>query len=110
LFIRDPDPDFVPFPDPGSKGQKGTGSRIRIRNTEQIRVVLDILERIVRASAADPGSSAFLTPGSGMGKKSRSGSEINIPDHIFESLETMVWEYKYLNSLMRIRIRDPKYF
>ncbi len=29
----DPDLDFLPFPDPGSRGQKGTGSRIRIRNT-----------------------------------------------------------------------------
>ncbi len=33
LFIPDPDPDFLPIPDPGSRGQKGTGSRIRIRNT-----------------------------------------------------------------------------
>ncbi len=24
-----------PFPDPGSRGQKGTGSRIRVRNTAQ---------------------------------------------------------------------------
>jgi hypothetical protein len=31
LFIRDPDPDF--FTHPGSMGQKGTGSLIRIRNT-----------------------------------------------------------------------------
>jgi hypothetical protein len=30
--IRIPDPDFLPIP--GSRGQKGTGSRIRIRNTE----------------------------------------------------------------------------
>ncbi len=37
----DPDLDFLPIPDPGSRGQKGTGSRItdrgsriRIRNTE----------------------------------------------------------------------------
>jgi hypothetical protein len=30
----DPDPDFLPFPDPGSRGQKGTGSRIPILNTE----------------------------------------------------------------------------
>jgi hypothetical protein len=31
-------------------------------------------------------------PGSGMGKKSRSGSGMgNIPDHIFESLETIFW-------------------
>jgi hypothetical protein len=31
LFIPDPDPDF--FTHPASRGQKGTGSRIRIRNT-----------------------------------------------------------------------------
>jgi hypothetical protein len=33
LFIPDPDPDFLPIPDPGSRGQKGTGSRIRIHHT-----------------------------------------------------------------------------
>ncbi len=38
----------------------------------------------------DPGSGAFLTPGSGMGKKSGSGSGMNIPDHISESLETIL--------------------
>ncbi len=27
LFIPDPDPDFLPISDPGSRGQKGTGSR-----------------------------------------------------------------------------------
>jgi hypothetical protein len=31
--IPDPDADFLPIPDPGSRSQKGTGSRIRIRNT-----------------------------------------------------------------------------
>ncbi len=33
--IPDPDADFYPsrIPDPGSRGQKGNGSRIRIRNT-----------------------------------------------------------------------------
>ncbi len=30
--ISDPDADFLPIPDPGSRGQKGTQSRIRIRN------------------------------------------------------------------------------
>jgi len=39
-----------------------------------------------------------------MGKKSRSGG-VNILYHISESLET-VFGLKYLNSLMRIRIRD----
>jgi hypothetical protein len=31
--MPDPDPDFLPIPDPGSRGQKGTGSGIRIRYT-----------------------------------------------------------------------------
>jgi hypothetical protein len=31
--IQDPNADFLPIPDPGSRGQKGSGSRIRIRNT-----------------------------------------------------------------------------
>jgi hypothetical protein len=31
--IPDPDADFLPIPDPGSRDQKGIGSRIRIRNT-----------------------------------------------------------------------------
>jgi hypothetical protein len=37
-----------------------------------------------------------------MGKKSGSGSGLRHPDHISESLETIVG-LKYLNSLMRIR-------
>ncbi len=36
----------------------------------------------------DPGSGAFLTPGSRMGRKSASGSRMNNPNHIFYSLET----------------------
>jgi hypothetical protein len=31
--IRDPEKNLFWIPDPGSRGQKGTGSRIRIRNT-----------------------------------------------------------------------------
>jgi hypothetical protein len=59
-----------------------------------------------------------------MGKKSGSGSGMNNPDHISESLEIFFW-LKYLNSLLRfwdlgwkksdpgsgmekIRIRDPE--
>jgi hypothetical protein len=38
LFFWDPDPDFLLIPDPGSRGQKGTGSRIRIRNTVVLSV------------------------------------------------------------------------
>ncbi len=33
MFSPDPDLHFLPIPDPGSRGQKGTGSRIRIRTT-----------------------------------------------------------------------------
>ncbi len=55
------------------------------------------------AADPDPGSSGFLTPGSGMGKKSGSGSGMYNPDHISECIETVL-ELKYLNSLMRIRV------
>ncbi len=55
----------------------------------------------------DPGSGAFLVPGSGIrdGKKDRR-SAINITDLVFEYLVS-VFRLKCLNSLMRIRIRDP---
>jgi hypothetical protein len=34
IQVPNPDPDLLfPIPDPRSRGQKGTGSRIRIRNT-----------------------------------------------------------------------------
>jgi hypothetical protein len=34
--IRDPEKNLFRIPDPGSRGQKGTGSRIRIRNTRKM--------------------------------------------------------------------------
>jgi hypothetical protein len=37
----------------------------------------------------DPGTGAFLTPGSSMGKKSGSESWINNPDNISDSLRTL---------------------
>ncbi len=33
IRIPNSDPECLPIPDPGSRGQKGTGSRIRIRHT-----------------------------------------------------------------------------
>ncbi len=68
--------------------------------------------QVVTTSSADPGSGAFLTPGSGTGKKS--GSGMNNPDNS-ESLKNTFSGLKYLNSLMwirdmgmeKIRIRDP---
>jgi hypothetical protein len=52
----------------------------------------------------EPGSGAFLTPGSGMGKISTSGSGMNNLDHISESLETF-FVLKFFSSLMWMRIR-----
>jgi hypothetical protein len=41
----------------------------------------------------DPGFRClFFTPGSGMGKKSRSRSGMNIQDHISENLDTNFWD------------------
>ncbi len=40
-------------------------------------------------SVADPGSGAFLSPGSGKSKKSGSEFGVNNQDHIFESLKTI---------------------
>jgi hypothetical protein len=57
--------------------------------------------RIQLGSVVDPGSGAFLTTGSGI----RDGN------HFSESLKTVFFlGYKYLNSLMRIRILDLGYF
>jgi hypothetical protein len=72
----------------------------------QSRRIQEIGEHCLSNSVADPdlGSGAFFTPGYRMGKKSGSGSGMNIPDHISESLET----FKYLNSLMRIRDGEKK--
>jgi hypothetical protein len=54
----------------------------------------------VSVADLDPGSVAFLTPGSGMGKKSGYGSGMNNPDHISEKLETnfLGLKYKFLDA------------
>ncbi len=36
FFILDPDPDFLPIPDPRSRGRKGTGSRIRTTSEQHV--------------------------------------------------------------------------
>jgi hypothetical protein len=46
---------------------------------------------VLRIRIQDPGSGAFLTPGSGIGKISRSGSGKNITDPISVSLEIIFW-------------------
>jgi hypothetical protein len=58
---------------------------------QEISVMLTAeLDNII-TNEEDPGSGAFLISGSGMGKKSRSGSGTNIQDHISKSLETVFW-------------------
>ncbi len=49
-----------------------------------------------------------LDPGSGMGKKSGSGSGMNNPDHISESLETIFWVLKHVILWCGSGIRDGK--
>jgi hypothetical protein len=41
-------------------------------------------------------------PGSGMGKNSGSGSGMGNPDHIFESLETIIWV-----KILKFSVADP---
>jgi hypothetical protein len=43
-----------------------------------------------------------LNPGSGMGENLRSGSQINISDHVSESLETIFWV-----KILKIFDADP---
>ncbi len=68
----------------------------------------------VTNSVADPGAVVFLTPGSGMGKKSRSRSGMNIPYHISESLKQLCDVDPDPGSFWpwirdrKIRIRDKK--
>jgi hypothetical protein len=52
----------------------------------------------------DPGSSAFLTPESGMGKKS--GSGMNNSYHISESLGTIFWVkiLKFVNGILNLSL------
>jgi hypothetical protein len=64
-----------------------------IVGTKFIESLRFLYKTILNYNVADPGYGAFLTPGSGKVKKSRSGSVsgMNIPDHISESLETIFW-------------------
>ncbi len=67
------------------------------------------LQPVLRIRIRDPVPFWLLDLGSGMCRKSASGSGMSNPDHIFQSLETIFLVFlglKYLNSLMRIR--DPE--
>ncbi len=75
------------------KDDKGMTDKILRDETSQPNTQTWNTEIYLRSCVADadPGSGAFLTlgPGSGMGKNQESGSGMNNPDHICESLETI---------------------
>jgi hypothetical protein len=102
LESLDPDPDY----ESGSRRAKMTPKNRKKVNKFHFQLYQQV-KAMLRNRIRIPGSGAFFTPGSGIrdGKKSRSGSGMNIPDHISESLETTFFGLKYFNSLMRIR--DP---
>ncbi len=58
-------------------------------------------------SVPDQGSGAFLTPGSGMGKKTCIRIRDEQPGSYFRELRKNFLDKKYLNSLMRIW--DPEW-
>ncbi len=68
IRITDPDFDFLPVLDPGSRGLKGTGSRIRNtawKNDQSRKYDPRCLSRIRIFIPPDPGVNKALNPGSG---------------------------------------------
>jgi hypothetical protein len=64
-------------------------------------LLLDFFRLYFSVADPDPGSGAFLTPGSGI-RNRFSGSRISDPEsqtHTFESLVTIFWAKKFYNSL-----------
>ncbi len=58
--FSDPDPDFLPIPVPGSRGQKGTGSRIR-STASHLRLGL-FARRWPAGGSGPPPTLILLTP------------------------------------------------
>ncbi len=79
----DPDSDFLPILDPGSKGQKYTGSRIRIRNTagnEEMSSVCCLLgqaRRLTRDHCSSDPDPDFFTH---LGSRIQGSKSHRIPD------------------------------
>jgi hypothetical protein len=93
LFIPDPDADFLPILGLGSRGQKGTGSWIRIRNTGLF---------LLSSSVADPGClSQIPDPGSRILIFTHPGSRISDPGSRIPDLGSRI-------SDPGSRIPDPK--
>ncbi len=87
---------LVAVVDPGVLYVRRRRCRVASAQSQQDVVVAAPVQRrpawqkcSIKCSVADTGSGAFLTTASGMDKKSGSGSGMNNPDHISESLETI---------------------
>ncbi len=65
----------------------------RINQLEVLFFFVCLSVYFLTVSIADPGSGAFLTPGSGMSQKSKSGSGINLPDHISEGFWVIILKF-----------------
>jgi hypothetical protein len=72
----------------------------------EVDIFLGYLVPVFSVADPDPGSGPFLTPGSGMGKNSRFGSGMNLPDHIYESLE-IIFCVKILKFFEAVPDSDP---
>ncbi len=68
----------------------------------EIQLIANIVHLRSSVADTDQGCGAYLTPGSGMGKKSGSGSGMNNPDHISESLESIFW-----GNILKFFYTDP---
>jgi hypothetical protein len=62
-----------------------------IKKKESVQTVADTTSQQYFTQYCGSGSGAFLILGSGIGKKSKSGCGMNIPDHISESLKLNFW-------------------
>ncbi len=82
MFIPDPGSDFFSIPDPESATLDENKRQLTVRLLLQYPCY-SIVDTYTQGCGS--GSGAFLTPGYGMGKKSRPGSGMNNPGHISES-------------------------
>jgi hypothetical protein len=66
------------------------------------KTIFQNMQTVLRIWILDPVPFRPLDPGFGMSSKSRSGSGMNIPDHISESLETI-----FLVEILKFFDADP---
>jgi hypothetical protein len=98
---------------------KRTHSKIRFPGllvaSDYMKVFCTVCNCMHQCCGSGSGIRCLLTPGSGISKKLGSGSGMNNPDHISESLETIFWVkvLKFFDAdpgsgTEKIRIQDRK--